>query len=119
MLSKIPVVAIRGPGRKYLLIQVTDDSRKRTLFLRADTDSSFHRDILAKFEKEIMVTDPNVKIFPLGGGKILLNHIAKTIKLWGWSTEFGPSPDTAVVGRMLAREFAGYKVLFDKKRSEK
>ncbi len=73
--------------------------------VRANERCSMHRDILKTVRIEI-----SLPARCIGGGRIQIDPDKKTIRIWGYSGDFGEEPDRQQTGKMLQEAFPDWTV---------
>jgi phosphohistidine phosphatase len=104
------VVVDASGGYKFIVAEVTDGATTR-LVVRADKDCVLHRHILRGTRDQL--SPHGLQARCIGGGRILINPEAKTIKIWDRSGDFGFEPDRGETVRMLCSAFPDFSITLE------
>lgn len=98
-------VVIRGePGYKFVVLQ-EHGTNDLYVFADAAPEFEYHRDLLRAFRNE-----RGLNLRCIGGGRIRKDSVAKTIKIWDSSGDFGFEPDREVTVSAIAKAYPDYTV---------
>lgn len=94
--SQVPQVllvarrAVQSTSMKYVLLRLTDEKTSRSkLIVRGNETKIWHDEIRAQVLEDVRECDPLLRVAPLGGGRLELDSIQKTIHIYGFSSAFG------------------------------
>lgn len=108
-MNELPLVRLDpSGGYKYILASVLLADGTQMLVVRADQTCDYHRDILAKLRCENGV----VRAACLGGGQVRVDPMAKSIRTWDYSGDFGP-PDYAKVDELVRAAYPDYSITIE------
>lgn len=97
--AEMKYVAVSNQAGEYMLV---------TGSCRVGTHDRYHADIVREAARELG------RLTPDGGGRVLIDHGAKTIKVFGTSGSFGAAPTTIVTDlfrkAMVAEGLEGYSL---------
>ena len=84
---------------KYVLVEIVGQGGDTKAVARAKRSAEFHRDIFEPFKAYL--EKQGVAAKAKGGGRVEVNHIAKTLLIYGYSVDFGKAEhsDTASLVR--------------------
>jgi phosphohistidine phosphatase len=101
------VVVDASGGYKFIVAEVSDGTITR-LVVRADQSCELHRYILRGTREQL--SPHGLQARCIGGGRILINPEAKTVKIWDKSGDFGFEPDRMETVRMLQSAFPDFVI---------
>ncbi|HIH23961.1 TPA: hypothetical protein HA251_02910 [Candidatus Woesearchaeota archaeon] len=122
--TRIPIVRLDGltaltDGDWMKFIQIQDRETDK-MYLRADPQSDYHRDILCKFRDEahstLRIQHQEGRFFCPGGGRIRRDHARQEIKIYDYSVDFGKydiKTVKAIATPYLRRKLPGWKATFE------
>lgn len=87
-MDSIKQVKIDASGRfKYVLLRLNNRwNKKEQLFVRGSADAAFHADLVEQFEEKVYSLKlMHVTCECLGGGRIYINPVERTLNVYGYS----------------------------------
>uniref|UniRef100_A0A8D9ALJ7 14 kDa phosphohistidine phosphatase n=1 Tax=Cacopsylla melanoneura TaxID=428564 RepID=A0A8D9ALJ7_9HEMI len=107
--DSILTVDIDSRGRfKYILIKLEDKESGRVKYLvHGNSMSFYHSEILDKFLNTL--TNKNLKVTCVGGGRIVHNPDTKSIEVFGTSYAYGRA-DHNITKQILAKKYMDYNI---------
>ena len=112
LLRKIPVVDIDNGTFKYVLLTTYTPSGRQLCLVRGYSDCPYHGDVAARAEEEPTLRAAGCYgTSAQGGGRMVHDPAAKTLKVFGYSQAFGQADHAKTV--KLCRQHLGLDYRID------
>ena len=94
---------------KYIVVELSNVKGETKIVMRGSKDIKSHADILEWLEAQTAATSLGVTC--IGGGRLKIDHQAKTIEVHDYSDSFGREPDRQQTVRMLESAFPEFRTV--------
>ena len=95
-------------GYKFIVANLQDESRNARVVIRANKECAYHREILSLLRKDLL--QYNISAYCIGGGRINIDKLGRTISISSESGDFGREPDRRKTVKALEKAFPEFKV---------